>query len=268
LWSVLPLAVLAPAVPMALALRRDIDKRRRAEAALWQYSQTLKVLSHRLVGAQETERRHLARELHDEVGQNLTVAEMNIRNALKQCSSQQSRQRLKEALGSVELVLDQVRDLSLELRPSMLDDLGLEPTLRWYMKRQAESSGINANVHADHLDRRLDSVIETECFRVTQEAVNNVVKHANANSVSVDLHRRNGNLDLFIRDDGVGFDVNAVREQAVQGASLGLLSMEERAALAGGGLEYKSKPGEGTEVHAWFPIKWQQEEEEELRAAA
>jgi signal transduction histidine kinase len=253
---------------MALALRRDINKRRRAEAALLQYSQTLKVLSHRLVEAQEKERRHLARELHDEVGQNLTVAEMNIRNALKQSRSQQSWNRLKEALNSVEQVLDQVRDLSLELRPSMLDDLGLEPALRWYLKRQAESAGIKADVHTDHLDRRLDPVIETECFRVTQEAVNNVVKHAKAHNVTVDLRRTDGNLDLLIRDDGVGFDVDAVREQAVHGNSLGLLSMEERAALAGGGLEFKSAPGEGTEVHAWFPIKWQEEEKEMERIAA
>ena len=193
---------------------------------------------------------------------------MNIRNALKRCRSQDSWQRLNEALGSVGHVLDQVRDLSLELRPSMLDDLGLEPALRSYMKRQAETSGIQVSVRADPIERRLDPVIETECFRVTQEAVNNVVKHAKAHSVTVDLHRRNGHLDLRIRDDGVGFDVHAVREQAIHGRSLGLLNMEERAALAGGGLEYKSKPGEGTEVHAWFPIKWQQEEQEEQRAAA
>jgi signal transduction histidine kinase len=243
-----------------LALRRDVRKRRRAEAALLQYSQTLKVLSHRLVEAQENERRHLARELHDEVGQNLTVAEMNIQNARKRATSAGSRKALGEALRAVEQVLEQVRDISLELRPSMLDDLGLEPALQWYMKRQASLAGLNAKVHAEPLEHRLDPMIETECFRVVQEAVNNVVKHAQAHSVTVDLHRSNGNLDVFVRDDGIGFNVKAVRNQAIRGGSLGLLSMEERTALAGGGLEYKSAPGEGTEVHAWFPIKWQQPE--------
>jgi signal transduction histidine kinase len=85
----------------------------------------------------------------------------------------------------------------------------------------------------------------------------NVVRHAKAKTVSVELHKRAGQLHLRVRDNGVGFDVAAVREQAVRGASLGLLSMEERAALAGGGLEFKSTPRQGTEVHAWFPLKWQ-----------
>ena len=100
-------------------------------------------------------------------------------------------------------------------------------------------------------------MIETECFRVAQEALTNVVRHAQAKTVTVELRKEAGQLHLRVRDDGIGFDVAAVREKAVRGASLGLLSMEERAALAGGGLEFKSAPGHGTEVHAWFPLKWQ-----------
>jgi signal transduction histidine kinase len=107
------------------------------------------------------------------------------------------------------------------------------------------------------LEQRLDPVIETECFRVAQEALTNVVRHAQANKMSVELRKEAGQLHLRVCDDGVGFDVAAVREQAVSGVSLGLLSMEERAALAGGGLEFKSAPQNGTEVHAWFPLKWQ-----------
>ena len=102
----------------------------------------------------------------------------------------------------------------------------------------------------------LDPVIETECFRVAQEALTNVVRHAQAKTVSVELRKEAGQLHLRVRDDGIGFDVGAVREAAMRGASLGLLSMEERAALAGGGLEFKSVPEKGTEVHAWFPLKW------------
>jgi signal transduction histidine kinase len=101
-------------------------------------------------------------------------------------------------------------------------------------------------------------MIETECFRVAQEALTNVVKHARARTVTVELTKNDeeGQLHLSVRDDGVGFDVANLREQAVRGASLGLLSMEERATLAGGGLECDSIPGQGTEVHAWFPLKW------------
>lgn len=138
----------------------------------------------------------------------------------------------------------------------MLDDLGLEPTLRSYTHRQAELTGLKAEFQPADLDRRLDAVIETECFRIAQEALTNVVRHSQAKAVTVQLSRKNGHLHLAVRDNGIGFDVSTLREQAVLGASLGLLSMEERAALAGGGLRFNSAPGKGTEVIAWFPLKW------------
>jgi signal transduction histidine kinase len=165
--------------------------------------------------------------------------------------------RLTESLSVVERVLEQVDDISLNLRPTILDDLGLEPALRWYIDRQATLVGLQADFHAEPLAQRLDPVIETGCFCVAQGALTNVVRHAQARTVTVDLRPEDGCLHLRVHDDGVGFEVAAVREKAVRGASLGLLSMEERAALAGGELEFKSTPGEGTEVHAWFPLKWQ-----------
>ena len=165
--------------------------------------------------------------------------------------------RLDESLKVVERVLEQVQDISLDLRPSILDDLGLEPALRWYTDRQAALVELKVEFHADRLEQRLDPVIETECFRVAQEALTNVVRHAQAKVVTVELRKEDGQLHLRVRDDGIGFDVAPVREQAVRGASLGLLSMEERAVLAGGRLEFNSVPGRGTEVHAWFPLNWQ-----------
>jgi signal transduction histidine kinase len=164
--------------------------------------------------------------------------------------------RLQESLQAVERVLEQVRDLSLSLRPSMLDDLGLEPALKWLTSRQAALTGMQAEFQADNLEDRLDPVIETACFRVAQEALTNVVRHAHGRSVTLTLRKRNGHLHLFVRDDGVGFDVAAVRHRVVQGASLGLLSMEERATLVDGVVQLKSVPGRGTEVHAWFPLRW------------
>jgi signal transduction histidine kinase len=100
-------------------------------------------------------------------------------------------------------------------------------------------------------------MIETECFRVAQGALTNVVRHAQAKTLSVELRKEAGQIHLRVRDDGIGFNVRVVWEEAVRGATLGLLSMEERAALAGGGLEFISVPGKGTEVHVWFPLKWQ-----------
>jgi signal transduction histidine kinase len=233
---------------MAEALEQR--ERERAHA-----SQKLHFLSHRLVEVQENERRQIARELHDEIGQSLTAAEMNLQAALRSPGADSLERRLEESIHAVELVLEQVHDLSLNLRPSMLDDLGLEPALRWYTHRQAALAGLEAEFRAERLEERLDAIIETECFRVAQEAMTNIVRHAGARTLAVDLRRVDGRLHLRVRDDGVGFDVAALRERAVQGASLGLLSMEERATLAGGGLEFRSAPGRGTEVHAWFPIK-------------
>ena len=119
----------------------------------------------------------------------------------------------------------------------MLDDLGLEPTLKWYTHRQAALTGLKTQFRVEPLENRLDPVVETECFRVAQEALTNVVRHAQAREVTVSLSSRDGQLHLSVSDDGVGFDAASLREDAVRGASLGLLSMEERTALAGGGFE-------------------------------
>jgi signal transduction histidine kinase len=186
---------------------------------------------------------------------------MNIQAALQSPRDGGLERRLRASIQAVEQVQAQVHDLSLNLRPSMLDDLGLEPALRWYTNRQAELASLSVEFRPVPLQRRLNSVIETECFRVAQEALTNVVRHAHAQSVSVALTCRDTQLHLTVRDDGVGFDVAALRDRAVRGASLGLLSMEERATLAGGSLEFASTPGHGTEVHAWFPLKWRETQE-------
>jgi signal transduction histidine kinase len=239
----------------AVSCYQDITERKQAEEKLHESNDKLQHLSHRLVESQETERRHIARELHDEVGQTLTVAEMNLQ-VLLQSSRSAPNGRLKESLQAVERVLEQVRDLSLNLRPSMLDDLGLVPAVRWYANRQASLAGLQAEIRVDPMESRLDPVIETACFRVAQEALTNVVRHARARTVAIEMRQQDGRLHLFVRDDGVGFDVAALREQAVLGASLGLLSMEERATLADGGFECKSARAQGTEIHAWFPLNW------------
>ena len=257
--------VLANVVPLrdseggmigAVSCLQDITERKQAEEKLLESNDKLQFLSRRLVDSQETERRHIARELHDEVGQTLTVAEMNLQILIQSSRKTPEKGRLKESLQAVERVLEQVRDLSLNLRPSMLDDLGLEPALRWYTGRQASLAGLKAEFRADAMEHRLSPVIETACFRVAQEALTNVVRHARARIVAVELSKQNGHIHLFVRDDGTGFEVAALREQAVLGASLGLLSMEERATLTDGGFECKSAPGQGTEVHAWFPLNW------------
>jgi signal transduction histidine kinase len=234
---------------MAEALeQREIERKRN--------SHKLQTLSQKLVEIQETERRHIARELHDEIGQSLTLAEMNLQAALRTAGQPALARRLQASVQAVERVLEQVQDLSLNLRPSLLDDLGLGPTLQWYTSRHAGLAGLQTRLLLEPLENRLDSMIETECFRIMQEALTNIVRHAKARTVTIELTQEDGLLHLSVRDDGVGFQVGPVREEAQRGASLGLLSMEERATLAGGRLELESTPGEGTRVDAWFPLKW------------
>ncbi len=206
------------------------------------------------MNVQETERRRIARELHDEIGQALTVIQLNLQAVLRSRETAGAEARLEESLAVVDRVLEQVRDISLELRPSMLDELGLEPALSWYITRHASLAGLRARFEMDPVEGRLEPALETECFRIVQEALTNVVRHAQAGEVAVEVRIRDGRLTLSVRDDGIGFDVAAEHDRAVRGASLGLLSMQERAMISGGELEFHSTRGGGTEVTAWFPL--------------
>jgi len=161
---------------------------------------------------------------------------------------------LREGLTLLDQCLHQVRSLSLELRPSLLDDLGLAAALRWYVERQAERAGFAARLEDQLQERRLPANVETTCFRVAQEAITNVARHARATHLEVCLGERDGLLSLLVRDDGVGFDVEVARARASAGGSLGLLGMEERVALVGGRLRVDSRPGHGTEVQVELPL--------------
>ena len=253
------LARLVPAVRRAMLEVEQQIERKRAEAERRMYGRRLQALSRRLVSAQETERRHIARELHDQVGQALTAAQLNLQAISRMPAAFAINGRLQETLVVIVQVLEQVRSLSLELRPALLDDLGLGPALHWYTEKQAATAGLKIELTTDLPAQRLDPVVETECFRLVQEALTNVARHAKARQVTVDLRQENGCVHLRVRDDGIGFEVRSVRQQAVRGASLGLLGMEERAALAGGEVEFNSAPGRGAEVHAWFPLQGQNE---------
>lgn len=236
----------------------DITERKQARETLRNYAQRLKTLSRRIIEVQETDRRHIARELHDEIGQALTALKINIQANLKPVQDLSVngplKARITENIGIVDRLLQQVRDLSLHLRPSMLDDLGLVPALRWYIDQQAQRAGLAAQFSADPQEMRLSPEIETTCFRIAQEALTNVVRHAQASQVSIELRESNSTLRMLIRDNGVGFDVHAMREHAAKGGSLGLLGMEERAALVGGQIEIESKPTVGTDVRVSLPL--------------
>ena len=211
----------------------------------------LQVLAHSLIGAQEAERKRLARELHDRIGQALTAVQINLQSLQ---AGPDGAYRCEESLAIVEDALKQAHDLSLELRPSLLDDLGLVAALRWYVDRFARRASLLRCFNADSLDMRLAAEIETACFRIAQEALTNVIRHAHATTVWVQLKISDTDLKLIVRDDGVGFAVRNVTSRNGPNTSLGLQGMRERAIALGGLVEITSGPGQGTEVLASFPL--------------
>jgi two-component system sensor histidine kinase UhpB len=147
-----------------------------------------------------------------------------------------------------------VRQLSLSLRPPQLDDLGLAAALRSHLDRQARVAAIQAHFETEEAPQDLAPDTETACFRVAQEAINNVLRHARARNLWVRLFTAGGRLAISVRDDGRGFELEEVRERSANGGSLGLIGMEERMALAGGSFELRSAPGQGTILLATFPL--------------
>jgi PAS domain S-box-containing protein len=211
------------------------------------------VLSRRLLTAQEEERRRIAVELHDDLGQVLTAVKINLESLERLAGATPAPAQLKSAIGCVDEAMQRVRDLALDLRPSVLDDLGLPAALRWYVDRFARDAHLEAHLSIGVVPR-LDPGVETACFRVAQEAMTNVARHAQARRVWLDLHVLAEGLELGIRDDGIGFDVAAARERAALGASMGLLGMQEHVSLVGGAYEVRSAPGGGTRLRARFPV--------------
>ena len=239
------------------ALARTNTKVRHEIAERKQTQEALQLLSHQLLVTQEQERRHIARELHDEIGQALTALKMDLQKAQQQPLPIAAS--LEDSLLLVNGILHQVRSLSLTLRPSLLDDLGLVAALRWYIDQQVQRTGIGMQLVTAPLTPRFSTDVETVCFRITQEALTNVVRHAQAQQVQIELQHEASILQLRIRDDGVGFDVGAARERAVHGTSMGLLGMQERVQLAGGQLAIASTPHRGTEICARFPLHMQRQ---------
>lgn len=230
---------------------QEITARKRAEKELDVAHQRLKALSARLLGVQEEERRTLARELHDELGQSLTALKISLQSLGLRPETAALQDRIALAVSIADAALAQARQMSLNLRPPQLDDLGLSAAIRWNLGRQAGLVGLDAQFHADDMPNDLPEAVAIACYRISQEALTNVMRHTQAQHLWLRLQRRNGDLQLEVEDDGVGFDP----AQALSGAgTMGLASMEERATLVGGHLEIMSSPGKGCLIRAIFPL--------------
>jgi two-component system sensor histidine kinase UhpB len=233
---------------------RDVTELKRAMDALGAARERLQRLSRRLLEVQEAERRHLARELHDDIGQGLTALKLNLEALARGRDATALQARVGEALETARHTIERVRQLSINLRPLQLDDLGLAAALRSHLDRQARLGGLAPHFEIQEVPLKLSADVETACFRVAQEAINNILRHSKAANVWLRLFLAGERLALSVRDDGAGFDVASAQRRAAAGESLGVVSMEERVALAGGSFQIHSAPGQGTVVVASFPV--------------
>jgi PAS domain S-box-containing protein len=208
----------------------------------------LQRLSAQLASIREAECRRISRELHDEVGQALTAASINLSTLMANgaAAHPSGRQRLDETAGLIEQVLGQVREMSMNLHPAMLDDLGLAPTLRWYLKKWEKRVGICVEQNVQEI--RLPQELETVLYRLVQEALTNVARHAQAGQVSISLGQEGDELVLSVADDGQGFRPGEISE------GLGLIGMRERVATFNGQFTIQSQPGQGTCLTVRMPL--------------
>lgn len=249
LWLSLGLG-LAVAVGVVGRLRVVESRAEEQRAVVEETSQAMRQLSQQLVAAQEEERRRISRELHDHVGQMLTALRMELGRIERLSASSESRlsDPLAESRGLVDQVVRTVRDLSLGLRPSMLDDLGLQAALEWHVRDFSRRCGIAVDLEVRGTLDRLPDAHATGIYRLVQEALTNAARHSRAGRLEISVIGSPRAVDIVVRDDGVGFDPSAPR------AGIGLRGLEERLRELNGSLVVRSAPGAGTELTGHVPV--------------
>ncbi len=216
----------------------------------------LRTLTARLAEVEESERRRLARELHDRVGQSLTALGINLnilRGQFPLEAAAKSTDRLEDSLRLVEETIGSIRNVMTDLRPPVLDDYGVVAALRWYGTQFSTRTGVPTQVRGEEPTPRLRPDVETGLFRIAQEALTNVSKHARATQIRITLETGADNVRLTIADDGVGFDPTLLREHG-EGSGWGLINIRERAEALGGKLQVDTAPGKGTRISV--QVKW------------
>jgi signal transduction histidine kinase len=229
--------------------RAEASQRRLSEAY-----EDLRGLTQRLESAKEEERLAISRELHDDLGQSLTAAKLNLQLLRRQKGSATGLVRLDDTVGMLDSMIGRVRTISLALRPPLLDEAGLVPALELYLDAIAERSGID--IHLDAAGAVPDGdtpAMRLTVFRIVQEAVNNALRHAEARTIDVRMRRDEDGLRVEIQDDGIGFDLQAVQDRARGGRHLGLLGMAERVHGLAGRFSIDTRPGAGCRIEAWIP---------------
>lgn len=235
-----------------------LDRLEEDTLALERSRQLTERLTQQVISAQEEERRRIARELHDETAQALATLGIYLDTILQLESCVQSPQldaKLRQARELADRTLNGVRAIIADLRPSLLDDLGLAAAIRWQAQHRLEPAGIRVDLQIRGEGRRLPPAIETALYRIAQEAITNILKYAGASYVEIDLDlSRSDVIAARIEDNGRGFDLTVISPSTQTGQGVGLFGMQERANLVGGKLYIDSAPGEGTEVRITIPL--------------
>ena len=233
-----------------LELRQSEERRERLLQDVSANHEMLRSLSRRLVEVQEEERRHLARELHDEIGQVLTGLKLSLEAGALSVSPV-AVNGVGQARELIDGLIERVREMSLDLRPAMLDDHGLVPTLLWYFDRYTSQTRVHVSFEHGGLEERFPPDVETAAYRIVQEALTNVARHARVKHASVGMHRNRDALEVSVVDNGVGFDTNVM---VALEQSVGLSGMWERAGLLGGELTIQAASGQGTRLVCRLPL--------------
>lgn len=231
----------------------DVTEHLRSTEAVRVSRDRLAILSRQLIRIQEIERQHLARELHDELGQSLTAIHLAVQRLRDTCG-EPARPRLDECAGIVDDAIRKTREVSLNLRPAILDDFGLIPALKWYIDQVRSRTDLEFILDSQGSELEFSWEQRNACFRVAQEAITNVLRHARARHVWMELRSSHDEFLLVVRDDGRGCSTDEVQRARLEGLGVGVLGMRERVELLGGRFEFHSEPGKGTMVRAWIPV--------------
>jgi PAS domain S-box-containing protein len=234
----------------------DISRRKKAEKKLEQYKNRLKKLNYKLINTTELEREKISRELHDELGQELSSLSINlnlIRTQLPENIEDEINKRIDDSLNLIDDLLEQIHEISLELRPMMLDDLGLIPTIENFIETFESRNNIETKFTAASFNQELDSTLKTNIYRIIQEALNNVAKHSRADQVRINISENREDISLIIEDNGIGFSPETYESYDPETESLGLLGIKERAEFLDGKFDIHSEEGQGTRLIITIP---------------
>jgi signal transduction histidine kinase len=238
-------------------LVQEINERKRIEEALRQSETRLRLLSSQLFNAQEEERQRLSKELHDQLGHDLVLLKSRFRAIKRKLPSEQAdlQKELTETQEQVDQIIENVRHISTELSPSILEDLGLFASLQWLVENFERQHSIKVSLNMEDIDHFFSQETRINPYRLLQETLTNISKHAQARNVSIVVKRTKKYVVFRVKDDGKGFDLDRVSERDPVRSGMGLAAMKERAHLSGGAFDVESKPGKGTVICFKIPIR-------------